>query len=116
MTKKQWLRFQDMLRNGIEVEGVSWGENIAPEDWRTLKAARDLIAKLPRTADDVIVVPGMDLFCIEPGGEHVGDCYVAPLWEKRDNYEGLPTYVQERSCYSTREGAEEARTARAEEA
>lgn len=71
----------------------------------------EIVEKFPKTADGVIVTPGMRLHYVEPFSEKpfAAECRVCYEWEKRSTSSlPLPVYVSERQCYSTRELAEAA--------
>ena len=76
-----------------------------------LAAANAIIEKLPLTADNVRVVPGMELWCLQWSGRisfpskrvWVGDI-------RRDNHSRMHT--QSNECYSTPEAAKEAADAK----
>lgn len=82
-----------------------------------LAEAQAIIDRLPKTADGVTVVPGMRLAYTERMGDdghvYIEECDVCRCWEKRNTSSlPLPTYISERSCYSTRELAEAAEAAK----
>lgn len=70
----------------------------------------ELVLRLPRTADGVPVIPGMELHTVDPGGS-VSEIMVCRSWEKRQHTNSAgpyPDYTPERACFSTRELAEQA--------
>lgn len=67
-----------------------------------------IVDRLPKTADGVVVLPGMKLYAHD--GNYIESMDVGYKWEKRDDSSHpSPVYHLERYCYSTHEAAEAAR-------
>jgi hypothetical protein len=65
------------------------------------EAAEAIVAKLPKTADGVPVVPGMHLFTIDPAGHVSRFSHRCDTASSSVSSRPLPSYAWERDCYST---------------
>lgn len=79
-------------------------------DAKLMEQAADLIAKLPVTADGVVVVPGMDVFMRCANGSIAGFANLSVTTRGEYGGEYLP-FPFNTKCYSTQAAAEATREA-----
>lgn len=96
----------------VSAELLEAANQRAEADAQEIARLRSIVDKLPKTADGVPVVPGMELFFSDHSGNgSVAECRTCFAWEKRKHTNSAgpyPEYVQERTCFTTREAAEAA--------
>ncbi len=104
---------QRLLDLAESLEGCEWNHPITAVE--TCRAAAEIVARLPMTADGVPVVPGMDVWFSEPS-PHCALAYQARMdGEIATTFHGsVYKSVAASDVYSTREAAEKARDQRAE--
>lgn len=76
-----------------------------------IEALEAIVEKLPKTADGVPVVPGMELWGLGHD-DHVWTCKVSNRWEKYEHMSSAGPYLihhDEIDCYSTYAAAETAK-------